>query len=81
MSDSPSRRYLDNAATSWPKPDEVIAAWNDAASRVGATAGRAAYREAAEADAIRRRARSATARLLGGVDPRQRFTAALVWVN
>ena len=71
MSDSPSRRYLDNAATSWPKPDEVIAAWNDAASRVGATAGRAAYREAAEADAIRRRARSATARLLGGVDPRR----------
>jgi len=69
MADSPPRRYLDNAATSWPKPDAVIAAWNDAAIRVGATAGRAAYREAAEADAIRHRTRAAAARLLGGVDP------------
>ena len=67
----PSRRYLDNAATSWPKPEMVFAAWNDAARRVGATAGRAAYREAAEADAIRERARAAAARLLGGVDPQR----------
>ena len=69
MAESRSRRYLDNAATSWPKPDEVIAAWNHAAIRVGATAGRAAYREAVDADAIRHRARAAAARLLGGVDP------------
>lgn len=69
MASSPPRRYLDNAATSWPKPPEVIAAWNDAATRVGATAGRAAYREAVEADAIRERARAAGARLLGGVKP------------
>jgi selenocysteine lyase/cysteine desulfurase len=69
MADSLSRRYLDNAATSWPKPEGVITAWNDAAIRVGATAGRAAYREAVEADAIRHRARTAAARLLGGVDP------------
>jgi len=66
-----SRRYLDNAATSWPKPEGVLAAWNDAARRLGATAGRATYREAAEADAIRDRARAAAARLLGGVDPRR----------
>lgn len=65
----PSRRYLDNAATSWPKPEPVLAAWHDAAGRVGATAGRAAYRDAAEAGAIRERARAAMARLLGGVDP------------
>ena len=65
----PVRRYLDNAATSWPKPDAVLAAWNDAARRVGATAGRAAYREAVEADVIRRAARTAAAGLLGGVDP------------
>ena len=71
MADSLSRRYLDNAATSWPKPDAVITAWNDAAIRVGATAGRAVYREAVEADAIRHRARTAAARLLGGVDPRR----------
>ncbi len=66
---SPARRYLDNAATSWPKPETVLAAWNDAAHRVGATAGRAAYHAAVEADAIRERARGAAARLLGGVDP------------
>ena len=66
-----TRRYLDNAATTWPKPDAVLAAWNDAARRVGATAGRAAYREAVEADAIRGRARTAAARVRGGVDPRR----------
>ena len=62
------RRYLDNAATSWPKPAPVYAAWNRAAVEVGAPAGRAAYREAVEADAIRSRARAAAARVLGGVD-------------
>lgn len=71
MPEALPRRYLDAAATSWPKPDGVLAAWNDAARRVGATAGRATYREAAEADAIRGRAREVAARLLGGVDPRR----------
>lgn len=65
----PVRRYLDNAATSWPKPEPVLAAWNDASRRVGATAGRATYREAVEADTIRHAARTAAARLLGGVAP------------
>lgn len=63
------RRYLDNAATSWPKPPEVLAAWRRAAETVGATAGRGLYREAVEATAIQARARAAGARLLGGVDP------------
>jgi cysteine desulfurase/selenocysteine lyase len=65
----PPRRYLDNAATTWPKPPEVLDAWLHAARDVGATAGRAAYRDAVEADVIRGRARAAVARLLGGVDP------------
>lgn len=69
MTATSSRRYLDNAATSWPKPEPVLAAWNRAAREVGAAAGRAAYRSAVEADAIRQRARAAAARLLGGVDP------------
>ncbi|MFM7207744.1 MAG: aminotransferase class V-fold PLP-dependent enzyme [Planctomycetaceae bacterium] len=69
MADALTRRYLDNAATTWPKPEAVIAAWIDAATRLGATAGRAAYREAVEADAIRHCARASAARLLGGVDP------------
>ena len=65
------RRYLDNAATSWPKPPEVTAAWEHAARVIGATAGRAAYREAMEADGIRTRCRAAVASLLGGVDPQR----------
>ena len=68
---TPGRRYLDNAATTWPKPDTVLAAWDAAARQLGATAGRAAYREAVEADAIRDQARAAAARLLGGVDPQR----------
>jgi cysteine desulfurase/selenocysteine lyase len=63
------RRYLDNAATSWPKPPEVFAAWEHAGRSIGAAVGRAAYREAVAADAIRARCRTAVAGLLGGVDP------------
>lgn len=67
----PVRRYLDNAATSWPKPPEVHAAWEHAARAIGAAAGRATYREAVEADSIRARCRAAVARLLGDVDPQR----------
>ena len=66
---SQQRRYLDNAATTWPKPEAVLAAWERAARVVGVAAGRGAYREALEADAIRARARARAAALLGGVDP------------
>ena len=69
MPTAPPRRYLDNAATSWPKPEPVLAAWERAAREVGAAAGRGAYRSALEAGAIRDRARAAAARMLGGVDP------------
>ncbi|MDA0254702.1 MAG: aminotransferase class V-fold PLP-dependent enzyme [Planctomycetota bacterium] len=65
----PTRRYLDHAATSWPKPPEVVAAWQRAAVEIGATAGRGLYAASLEATAIRERARKAAARLLGDVDP------------
>lgn len=65
------RRYLDNAATTWPKPPEVLQAWHHAAEAVGATAGRGAYREAVDASALLTRARAALARVLGGVDARR----------
>jgi selenocysteine lyase/cysteine desulfurase len=68
MNDTLPRRYLDNAATTWPKPPEVVAAWRHAAEVVGATAGRGAYRNALQASATLVRARTAAARLLGGVD-------------
>jgi cysteine desulfurase / selenocysteine lyase len=63
------RRYLDHAATSWPKPPEVVAAWQQAAVEIGAMAGRGLYAASLEATAIRERARGAAARLLGGVEP------------
>jgi cysteine desulfurase/selenocysteine lyase len=65
------RRYLDHAATSWPKPPDVLAAWEHAGRAIGAAAGRAAYREAAVADEIRLRCRAAAAAVLGGVDPQR----------
>ncbi len=63
------RRYLDNAATSWPKPEPVLAAWERAAREVGAAAGRGGHAAAIAADSIRSRARARAALLLGGVDP------------
>lgn len=64
-----ARRYLDNAATSWPKPEGVWDAWQRAARENGAAAGRGAYREAIEAGAIRDAARAAAARFIGCGDP------------
>ncbi len=40
--------YLDNAATSFPKPASVLAAMTHYATELGASAGRGAYREAME---------------------------------
>ena len=63
----PTRRYCDQAATSWPKPPEVLAAWHRAASELGVAAGRGGYREAVEAAGVLDAARQVWSRLLGGV--------------
>jgi cysteine desulfurase family protein len=47
-----TRHYLDNAATSWPKPEAVYRAVDDYQRRLGAPAGRSAYSEASEAERI-----------------------------
>jgi selenocysteine lyase/cysteine desulfurase len=62
---SPRRRYLDNAATSWPKPECVWDAWQRAARENGVAPGRGGYREALDADRLRDDARGAAARLVG----------------
>lgn len=68
--------YLDNAATSFPKPAQVYEAVLDAMRRVGASAGRGTYRLALEADRIVFEARLALARLFNIADPaRLVFTA------
>ncbi len=61
----PPRRYLDNAATSWPKPEAVWQAWERAARDNGAAAGRGGYRDAIAAGQIVQQARSAAAAMLG----------------
>jgi len=40
------RIYLDNAATSWPKPDAVYDAVDRFQREIGAPNGRSGYREA-----------------------------------
>ncbi len=66
-----SRIYLDNAATSWPKPESVYAAVDDFQRRVGASAGRGVYHEATEVGRLVFAARRAIAQLLGVKEPKR----------
>ena len=49
---SSQRLYMDNAATSFPKPQAVLDAMSHYALELGASAGRGVYREAIETGAI-----------------------------
>lgn len=55
--------YLDNAATSYPKPEQVYQAVNHALREVGASPGRGGHRRSLEAGRIMFLAREAVARL------------------
>ena len=61
--------YLDNAATSFPKPKAVIEAAGRALEAVGASPGRGAHRHAREAMAIVADCRRKAASMLGIKDP------------
>jgi len=61
--------YFDNAATSWPKPPEVIRAMVRFMEEVGANPGRSAHRLSAEAARIVYDAREALAELFHVPDP------------
>ena len=63
------RIYLDNAATSWPKPESVYAAVEDYQRRIGVSLGRGGYAEAEEVGEIAEIARAAVARLIGAESP------------
>lgn len=65
------RIYLDNAATTWPKPEAVYRAVDSFVRENGAAPGRGAYREALAAGQIVERARVGVARLIGATDPRR----------
>jgi cysteine desulfurase family protein len=60
-----NRVYLDNAATSWPKPEAVYAAVDGYQRAIGAAAGRGAYSEAVAAQRIVADARRGCADLWG----------------
>ncbi|UCG14963.1 MAG: aminotransferase class V-fold PLP-dependent enzyme [Deltaproteobacteria bacterium] len=61
--------YLDNAATSFPKPPRVVAAVAHFCNAIGANPGRAAYSLAQQADSAIARSRRMLAGMLGRVDP------------
>lgn len=61
--------YLDNAATSWPKPDCVLDALTRYLRDGGASPGRSGHRLAQAAERLRLDAREALAELLGVRDP------------
>ena len=65
----PDRIYLDNAATSWPKPDTVYTAVMHALQVLGAPAGRSTYRQASEVERLLLDARRRLAVILGVEDP------------
>jgi cysteine desulfurase/selenocysteine lyase len=69
--DTLRRIYLDNAATSWPKPEVVYEAVERYQRENGAAAGRGAYGEAIEAGRMIENTRAAVARLIGASDPRR----------
>lgn len=63
------RIYMDNAATSFPKPPAVMDAMARYATEIGASAGRGAYREAMESAAVLARCRQRLQRLFNGARP------------
>lgn len=63
------RMYLDNAATSFPKPPAVLAAMNRYATELGASPGRGSYYESLEGGRLIESCRRRLARLLNAPSP------------
>jgi cysteine desulfurase family protein len=61
--------YLDNAATTWPKPEQVYEAVSDAIRNKGGNPGRSAHRTSAAAGKVLDGARFSLAKLFGAKDP------------
>jgi cysteine desulfurase family protein len=69
-----SRIYLDNAATSYPKPESVYAAVDHFNRGLGVAAGRGGYRMAIDVDSVMKRCRKRAAEVLGAESPER-----IVW--
>ena len=65
----PSMVYLDNAATSFPKPEEVYRGMDRFVRSSGANPGRGGHRLAREAESMIDETRALLARLFGGTRP------------
>ena len=63
------RIYLDNAATTWPKPEAVYDAVDRYQREIGAPNGRSGYREAQQSNRIVEQARLGVAELIGATEP------------
>ena len=61
--------YLDNAATSWPKPETVYRAVDHFIREIGATPGRGGHRREEQAQRIAEEAREALAHLIHAPNP------------
>ena len=61
--------YLDNAATTWPKPPQVLRAMTGVMEKFGANPGRGGHRLALQAGRVVERCREAAAELLGVHSP------------
>lgn len=73
---APHSIYLDNAATSWPKPPEVLAAMTRSFNDVGGNPGRSGHRLSIEAGRLVESTREAVAEFFHADDPlRVVFTA------
>ncbi|MEX1017133.1 MAG: aminotransferase class V-fold PLP-dependent enzyme, partial [Phycisphaeraceae bacterium] len=65
----PRRLYMDNAATSFPKPPGVLEAMTRFATELGASPGRGAYAEAREAGRLMHQCRERINSLIHGENP------------
>jgi len=65
------RYYMDNSATSFPKPEAVTEAMVQFARRCGASAGRGAYAEAKHCEAIIAECRRRVAELINAESPKR----------
>jgi cysteine desulfurase family protein len=68
--------YLDNAATTFPKPDEVLRGMVETYARIGASPGRGSHDLAAQAGEFADRTRAQVARFFGAPDPTRVVFAA-----
>ena len=64
-----NRLYMDNAATSFPKPAAVLEAMTHYATQLGASPGRGAYHEAREAGRLMQQCRERINTLINGQSP------------